>query len=76
MLLTVDISSSASYFYFNVATNMMKNDYSGFLYCVFIYGLGLTGFVQFIDITFSCCLISSVYLTCKQYYNVLENKKK
>lgn len=46
-----------------------------FSYCVLIYSLGLSGFVQFIDITFSCCLISSAYLTCKQYCNALENKK-
>lgn len=42
---------------------------------MFVCGLGLTGFVQFIDITLSNYLIASAYLTCKQYYNAAEKRK-
>lgn len=47
--------------------------------CMFFFlcvcGLGLTGFVQFIDIMLSNYLIASAYLTCKQYYNAAEKRK-
>lgn len=79
MLLTVDISSSASYFYFNVASNKTKYYQGVFLpgriICVFVCSLGLTGFVQFIDIPLSNFLTASAYLTCKQYYNAAEKRK-
>lgn len=42
---------------------------------MFVCGLGLKGFVQFIDILLSNYLIASAYLTCKQYYNAAEKRK-
>ncbi len=43
--------------------------------CLFVCGLGLKGFVQFIDILLSNYRIASAYLTCKQYYNAAEKRQ-